>query len=104
MARSDFEPQADVDSRPRIEFGFWRTFKRFAWQAIRLPFLVFLMLVEPVVRFVMVAVALLGIVAAFFFEFLGTDPRFPFWLVFGLSLGCGALVILLNAVTRHLAR
>lgn len=104
MARSDIGPEAEMESRPRIEFGFWRTLERFAWQAIRLPLLAFLMLVEPVVRFVMVAVALLGILAAFFFEFLGGDPRFPFWLIFGLSLGCGAVVVVLNAVMRGLAR
>ena len=104
MATADIESQSEMDSRPGNESAFWRTFGRFAWQAIRMPLLVFLMIVEPVVRFVMVAVALLGILAAFFFEFSGAAPHFPFWLILGLSLGCGALVIVLNAVMRGLAR
>lgn len=104
MATPDIESQAEMDSRPGNESAFWRTFGRFAWLAIRMPLFVFLMIVEPVVRFVMVAVALLGILTAFFFEFSGAAPRFPFWLVFGLSLGCGAVVVVLNAVMRGLAR
>ena len=104
MATSDVEPRAEMDSRLGDESGFWRTFGRFAWQALRLPLLAFLMIVEPVVRFVLTAVALLGILVSFFFEFSGAAPRFPFWLVFGLSLSCGVLVIVLSAVTRRLAR
>ena len=98
MATSDVEP------RPDIESGFARKFGRISWQGIRLPLIAVLMILEPVARFVLTAVALLGILVSFFFELSGAAPRFPFWLVFGLSLSCGVLVIVLSAVTRRLAR
>jgi len=94
---------SDVD-RPDNDSGFARKIGRITWLGLRFPFLALLMVVEPVARFVLVAVALLGILVAFLFEFSGAAPRFPFWLVFGLSLSCGALVVILNAVMRRLAR
>ena len=104
MATSDIESQAEMDSPRGIESRLWRRFWRFAWDGIRLPVLMLLRMVEPVARFFLSAVALLGILVSLFLEFSGADPRFPFWLVLGLSLSCGALVILLNAVMRRLAR
>ena len=104
MARTDIELQAGMDSQPGLATGFTRAFGRFAWQGIRLPLLATLMFVGPVVRFVLSALALLGILTSFFFEFSGAAPRFPFWLVLGLSLSCGALVILLGVVMRRLVR
>ena len=103
MATTDVE-RAEIDSRPGYQSGFARKIGRYLWLVIRMPVLLFLVIVEPVVSFVLAAVALLGIVASFFFEFSGAAPNFPFWLIFGLSLGCGALVIVLNAVIRGLAR
>jgi hypothetical protein len=98
MATSDVEP------RPDIESGLLRKFGRLTWRGIRLPLLAVLKILEPVARLVLAGVALLGILLAFFFEFSGAAPRFPFWLVFGLSLSCGVLVIVLSAVMRRLAR
>lgn len=94
---------SDIELRPDTESGFARKTGRFVWLGIRLPLLAFLMIVEPVARFVLTALALLGILVSFFFEFSGAAPRFPFWLIFGLSLSCGVLVIVLNAVMRRLA-
>jgi len=90
--------------RPDMEAGFARKVGRVGWRGIRFPALAVLMILEPIARFVLAAVALLGILMSFFFEFSGAAPRFPFWLVFGLSLGCGVLVIALSAVKRRLAR
>lgn len=95
---------SDIELRPEIESGFARRIGRFVWLGIRLPLLAFLVIVEPVARFVLTALALLGILMSFFFEFSGAAPRFPFWLIFGLSLSCGVLVIVLNSVMRRLAR
>jgi hypothetical protein len=97
MATRDIE-------RPDMESGFARKIGRVGWRGIRIPVVAFLIVLEPIARFVLAAVALLGILVSFFFEFSGAAPRFPFWVVFGLSLGCGALVIVLNAVMRRLAR
>ena len=104
MATTEVEPREEIDSRSGLQVGFARKIGRYLWLVIRMPVLVFLMIVEPVVSFVLAAVALLGILASFFFEFSGAAPHFPFWLIFGLSLGCGALVIVLNAAIRGLAR
>jgi hypothetical protein len=104
MAMTDIEPQTEMDSREGLTPGFTRTFGRLAWQGIRLPLLAVLRFVGPVARFVLSAIALLGILTSFFFEFSGAAPRFPFWLVFCLSLSCGALVILLGVVMRRLVR
>ena len=97
MATRDIE-------RPDMESDFARKIGRVGWRGIRIPVVAFLIVLEPIARFVLAAVALLGILVSFFFEFSGAAPRFPFWVVFGLSLGCGALVIVLNAVMRRLAR
>lgn len=94
----------DGDLRTDAESGLARKIGQFGWQGIALPIRAFLMMLEPVARFVLTTVALLGILISIFFEFSGAAPRFPFWLVFGLSLACGSLVIVLNAVIRRLAR
>ena len=94
----------DGDLPPDIGSGLARRIGRFGWQGIALPIRALLTILEPVARFVLTTVALLGILISIFFEFSGAAPRFPFWLVFGLSLGCGSLVIVLNAVMRRLAR
>lgn len=103
MAMTDLEPRAENDPRTYVESAFSRRAGFYLWQAIRLPLFAFLLIVEPVARFVLTAVALVGILASFVLEFSGAAPHFPFWLMFGMSLGCGALVIVLNALMRRLA-
>ena len=104
MARADVEARAENEPRSYAESGFLRRSGFYLWQAIRLPVLAFLLIIEPVARFVLTAVALVGILVSFVLEFSGSAPRFPFWLIFGMSVGCGALVIVLNALIRRLAR
>ena len=94
----------DVERQPDIESGLARQVGRLGWHGVRLPLLAILVVLEPVARFVLAAVALLGNLMSFFFEFSDAAPRFPFWLVFGLSLSCGALVVVLGAVKRRLVR
>jgi hypothetical protein len=95
---------SNVEQRPDIDSSFVGKMGRIGWHGIRLPFLALLMILEPIARFVLTAIALLGILVSLFLEFSGAAPRFPFWLIFGLSLSCGALVVVLNVVKRHLAR
>ena len=97
MATSDIE-------RPDMDASFARKIGRIGWRGIRFPALAVLMILEPIARFILAAVALLGILVSILFEFSGAAPRFPFWLVFGLSLACGVLVVVLSAVRRRLAR
>ena len=94
----------DVDLRSHGSDGWTRKLAGFSWQAIRLPLLGFLLIVAPALRFVLTLVGLVGVLASFFFRFSGVAPNFPFWLIFGLSIACGVIVVLLDAVLHRLAR
>ena len=58
------------------------------WQLIRLPLLALLVILEPIVQFVLCALALLGTLFAFFFRFTSVRAGAHFWLLLGLSVGC----------------
>jgi len=69
-------------------------------KSLSLPVFVFLAILEPVVRFVLGSLALLCVLAAFFFNLIGA-PHFPFALMLGTSLGIGVTLIgLSRAATR----
>lgn len=74
-----------------------------AWQSVRLPVLAFLITLEPVVRFTLFTVALLGLLTALFFKALGT-PHFPFWGMVGFSVGCTLLLMVYYALMRMLSK
>ena len=71
------------------------------WLAIRLPVLWLLVILEPVVRFVLSAFALLMTLTAFLFEFIG-PPSFPFLAVLALGLGAYALLALYEGLIQLL--
>lgn len=74
------------------------------WQAVRLPVLALLVIVEPIARFVLSGLALLGVLTACLFEFSGAAPNFPFWQTIGISVGCvlalAAYYLLLRLLSR----
>jgi uncharacterized membrane protein len=59
---------------------------------VRLPSLAFLIILEPVVRFVLSGAALVAVLAAFLFEFSGAVSSFPFWQTIAISIGCVLLL------------
>ena len=61
------------------------------WTAIRLPVLLVLVILEPVVSAICGALALLGILTTIFFELVG-PPDFPWITMFAISL-CFALAL-----------
>lgn len=63
------------------------------WQCIRVPALLLLVTLEPVVSFALSALALLGVLTAFFWKLVG-PPHFPFLLVIGISLGFQVALVL----------
>ncbi len=65
---------------------------RFLWHAVRLPVYVFLVILEPVVSFILEALALLGVLTALFFKFYGV-PDFPVALMLGMSVGFGLMLV-----------
>ena len=71
------------------------------WQCIRLPLFLFLLVLEPVVTFVLGALALLGVLTALFWKFFG-PPDFPFFLMLGISLGFELAVIGYRKLLRFL--
>jgi hypothetical protein len=75
----------------------------FMWQALRLPAFSFLIILEPPVRFTLSTVALLSVLTAFFFRFLGT-PHFPFLAMLGFGVGCIPLLMAYQAAIRLLSR
>jgi len=92
-----------VKSEPSLTAGFSRSVFYFIWQAVRLPVFSFLIILEPVVRFTLSIVALLCVLTAFFFKFLGT-PHFPFLGMLGFGVGCILLLMAYHAAIRLLSR
>lgn len=80
-----------------------RSTLRLLWYAVRLPAYMFLVILEPVVRFVMGALALLGVLTALFFKFYGV-PHFPFALMLGVSVGLGFVLSGYYALLRSFGR
>jgi len=74
-----------------------------AWQAIRVPVLALLMILEPIVSTLLVAAALLGTVTALFWKLAANRPDFPFFGVLALSVGCFLLATLYHGAIRLLS-
>lgn len=75
-----------------------------AWQAIRLPVFAFLVILEPVVRLVLSALAQLSIVMAFFLQYGTALPDFPFWGMLGFGVGCVLLLMVYYGFLRIFGR
>lgn len=71
------------------------------WQCVRVPAVLLLVILEPVVSFVLSALALLGVLTALFWKLLG-PPHFPFFLVLSISLGFELALALYRALLRLL--
>lgn len=76
---------------------------RLVWPGIRLPTFLLLSMLEPVVSFVLGSLALLGVLTAFFWRFVG-PPHFPFALVLGISLGFELVLVLYRKLLGFLRR
>lgn len=73
------------------------------WQAVRWPTLALLIVLEPLVRVILCGLALLGVLTAFFWQFVVHPPGFPVFTTLGLSLACVPLLALYYAVLRFLS-
>ena len=76
---------------------------RLLWHVLRLPVFMFLAILEPVVSFVLGALALLGVLTALFFKFYRV-PHFPFALMLGVSVGFGLMQVGYYALLRLFGR
>ena len=57
-----------------------------AWSCIRAPIVAILVLFEPILGFVLYALAILGLFITFLFRFVDAGRHFPFWTMLCLSL------------------
>jgi hypothetical protein len=71
------------------------------WLAIRLPVLWLLVILEPVVRLVLSAFALLMTLTALLFEFIGR-PSFPFLAFLALGIGAYAVLVVYEGLIQVL--
>ena len=76
---------------------------RLFWNAIRVPILAVLVLIEPVVRIVCSCALILGIIASVVFELSAVGPRFPFLVMIGASLGFGVFLVLYQGLIALLS-
>ena len=76
---------------------------RLLWHVLWLPVFMFLAILEPVVSFVLGALALLGVLTALFFKFYGVR-HFPFALMLGVSVGFGLMQVGYYALLRLFGR
>ena len=82
-----------------ITLGFLAALFWLAWQVIRLPILVLLVMFEPLVNFALSAFALLIVLTSIFWKF--ADPtHFPFWTLIGTSLVCMLALTLYQTLIR----
>jgi len=73
------------------------------WQAVRVPVLALLVIIEPIVSTVLAAAALLGTFTALFWKLASDRPNFPFFGVLALSVGCFLLLTLYHGAIRLLS-
>ena len=73
------------------------------WQGIRLPTFLLLSVLEAIVSFVLGSLALLGVLTALFWKFVG-PPHFPLLLVLGVSLGFELALILYRKLLGFFSR
>jgi hypothetical protein len=62
-----------------------------------------LVILEPFVSFILMAIATCGLLMCLFNRFLVHDPRFPFWLMLSLSIGSAFLLLPYYALIRFLS-
>jgi hypothetical protein len=76
---------------------------RACWTLVRLPGLAILVILEPLVRVLLGAFALLLVLAALFLECVGPQGAIPFWGMLATAVGCVALLALYYAIVGILS-
>jgi hypothetical protein len=66
---------------------------RWLWHVVRLPIVMLLVILEPVVALVFGAFALLGILTTIFFKLIAA-PHFPTWTMLAISISFGLALVL----------
>ena len=74
------------------------------WNVLRIPVAAVLVLLEPVVCFVLAALAILSVIAAIFWKVSGIAPAFPLWGLLAFSAVSIVLLALYYALIRLFTR
>ncbi|MGO9596216.1 MAG: hypothetical protein ACLQFT_13525 [Steroidobacteraceae bacterium] len=77
----------------RRDNAYRREIIRWLWHAVRLPVVMLLVILEPVVALVCGAFALLGVLTTVFFKLIAA-PHFPTWTMLIISIGFGLALVL----------
>ena len=77
---------------------------RVLWRAIRLPIVLALLLIEPIINVVCGLAIVGGVFAAVAFESSAVSARFPLLLVLALSVGFAALLVIYHSLVVLLVR
>jgi hypothetical protein len=75
---------------------------RWLWRVVCLPVLMLLVILEPLVTFMLAALALLGLLTTLFFYLVG-PPEFRVWTMLALSLGFAIALVPYHALIRLLS-
>jgi hypothetical protein len=73
------------------------------WSCIRAPILAVLVLFEPIVGFVLYALAILGVLITFLFRIVGVGKHFPFWTMLCLSISFALAHLAYHLIIRVIA-
>ena len=73
------------------------------WQVVRVPALALLVILEPIVSFVLVGIATLTVLVAFFFKFASNVAHFPFWGMLAGAVGCMMLLTIYRGLIALLS-
>lgn len=75
---------------------------RWLWRIARLPALMLLVILEPIVVFAGTALALLGILTTIFYKLIAA-PHFPAWTMLMVSISFAFAVVLYESLIRVLS-
>ena len=73
------------------------------WSCIRAPIVAILVLFEPILGFVLYALAILGLFITFLFRFVDVGRHFPFWTMLCLSLSFALAHLAYHLIIRLIA-
>lgn len=76
----------------------------FLWQIIRQPVVFVLVLLEPLIRFAFIALALLGILMTIFFKLYGIPEEFPLFKMLAISVSFGLMPWVYGGLLRLVAK
>ena len=75
---------------------------RWLWHIVRLPIVMLLVILEPVVALACGALALIGVLTTVFFKLIAA-PHFPTWTMLTISIGFGLALVLYEGAIKVLS-